>query len=389
MALRLPKFVLDITSGLTDRFPWGTPTKARVEAGEDVLFPETITNSELINRFQRYQLVKVIISDVAEDAVRNGFIAESTADPGNEDFNNDFQRIYGSFLAAPFLKTLKYCRFYGHSELYFGYGDRETGNLANPPNGDPFPYIKKLIPLYPAQFDLSVTDYLPIEVSSIRIHFSEGSEEEDKLIYRSRFIHFENESFIEDRRGMSVLSPVWDLLTVQKHADWSIGQDMWRGAAGLLTLFAPPGTESADALSALKAIDNINAKSRLVLPPGFDAKDLSPARTAYNVRHSYEILVRQIAAGTRIPVSALLRKQTTKIDPEYEGFLYSMQKTFIEPLLREAFLKFQETTQLTEGDFKIIWKPAAESPYAETEASSIYMKALAEKFKREKEATTP
>lgn len=362
-----------------DRFPWYSPTLSDIKAGDIGLFPESISDTEVEARYERYQLVRVIINDVVEDAFRNGFFILNLSDQEDSNMDAEFQALYETTIQDSLIRSIIFCRLDGYSTLYFGYGDLGKAELKSPPHDEE--RIKHLVPLRKTQFEMSTTDTLPAEVEYILVNFSGEGEEE---VNSARFIHLENKSLANDCKGQSALAPIWDLLTVQKHADWSIGQDLWRGSTGLLTLFAPAGTTSADATSALDAIDNITAKTRLVLPPGFDAKDMAPARVAYNVKHAYDIVVRQIAAGTRIPEFLLnpsFRHKAREVDPEYLGFLYSLQTSFITPLLRNVFKKFQGTAQLPEGEFRILWKKAAESPY--DESASLYMRALAKKFEIE------
>ena len=371
-----------------DRYPWYSPSKSKAEAGDLLLFPEEPTDADFVRRYERYQLAKVIVSDVPEDAVRNGFgvrhvLSDSEGITPDPEFNLKFQKVYRDIIFAPFLKGLKLCRLFGYCPLMIGYKENLAGEvrakLGLPPNSETPTLIEYLQPLKKPIVTLNTTDTLPKEVLSIQVSTSKKGE--PKRIDKSRFIMIENESISDDREGMSSLLPVWDLLTVQKHADWSIGQDLWRGASGLLTLFAAPGATSADATAALEAVDNLTAKTRVVLPPGWDAKDISPTRSSYNVKFSYEIVVQQIAAGTRIPFYVLspvsYGKRKDDLMKEYESFLFSYQTAFLSPILTQIFKKFQVSKQLPEGSFEIIWNPSLESPYQI--ASEKYMESLSRK----------
>ena len=52
-------------------------------------------------------------------------------------------------------------------------------------------------------------------------------------------------------------------------------------------------------------------------------------------------------------------------------------------LLKQCFTKFQETNQLPEGDFNILWVPQGESP--RDEATTKYLNVLSEKIAGETE----
>ena len=370
----------------TYRFPWYTPTKDKVESGKMRLFPEEPSDSDLEYRYGRYQLAKVIVNDVAEDALRYGFTIGSAGAKDEKAINAKFQQVYSDSILSPLLRGVKYCRLWGFSDLYFGYkDDEEVEGLSKPVAGNP--KIEFIEAFRKPEITLRLSEGLPRRLESVDLKLTEES---ILNVHPERIVHLENEALTRDREGMSCLMPVWDLLTVQKNADWAIGQDLWRGASGLMTLFAPEGATGSDAETALSAIENLHAKSRLALPPGWTAKDMSPARVAYNVRYAYEIVVNQIAVGTRLPISVLTpwaRKKGVPVDSEYLGFLYSYQTTFIGPILKKIFRRFQRAEQLPEGDFEILWRTVEGSPWEE--AKKRFMEAEADYMRKKTEVDLP
>jgi len=383
------KIVADInplgTGDVTSSFPYFSPTKEKFEAGEVRLFPESVSEVDLEYRFRRWALVKAIVNDVPEDAMRRGFTILNLVDKGDEDMNAKFQTVYSNKIKSPFLRALKYSRHYGFTDLYFGYKDAGADGkdgLAVPPRNNP--QIDFIEPFRKPEITLYLSETLPKHIEKIEIKTS--AEAGALEIHPTRIIHIENEALSRNREGMSALEPVWDLLSIQKNAEWAMGQDMWRGAAGLLTLYAAEGAKPEDAIAALAAIENLHAKSRIVLPPGWKAEQLSPTRVAYNIKAMYEIIVSQISAGTRIPSSVLnpyRQMKDTGALTEYNEFLFTYKTIDIGPILKRVFRRFQKSGQLPQGDFEIIWTATEVSPYEAAKAT--YMEVIGERLKQKNE----
>lgn len=363
-------------------FPWYTPSRVRVEAGETQFFPEIVEDKALIRLYKRSQLAKVIVDDVPEDAIRNGFKVNPVDETTNaEEFDIKFQKIYQTFIFKPFLKGVKLCRLFGHSFLYIGYKEGEKPPLEGPPlavSEGRVPPIGYLLPLGKTKAEIEVTDALPAGIKHVKISFVEN---EPLEVHPSRVIHLENEGLDYDLEGRSVLEPVFDLLNIQKSSDWSLGQSLFRGAAGLLVITAGKGATAENAADALAATEDMHTKAHLVLPDTWDAKDAAGSKKVSDLVSPYETIVRQIAAGARIPISELLSKGTFVMDMNYEAYLYSYQQLFIGPALKKIFRKFQATGALPEGDFNIMWKPPT-TPAREA-AKTAYMTALTKKFEAE------
>ena len=363
---------------LADRFPWYTPSISKIKEGKIRLFPEEITDEEIEYRYRRFALVKVIIDDPVEDALRNGFFIENKENEGDETLDSEFQSIYDAYVKRPFMKALKMSRAYGYSFLYLAYRDNiKDLSVARPTlsgkNTDP--YIKYLYPISKRISTINTTDQIPKSIKNIDVEFTSN---EKSIIHPSRLVHLEHGALDYDLKGRSVLESVWDLLTILKHAEWSIGQELWRGASGLLCLFAPAGADAVDAADALNAVDNISSKTRLALPPGWTAKDIAPSRISYDVKASYETIVRQISAGTRIPNTVLLPAVKASSPREYEDFLFTTQVTEIEPSLRTIFRLFQRSGQITNKSFRIRW--FSKTGDAQEEAKTKYLRALAKRL---------
>jgi len=369
--------------GASDVFPWFTPTRERRERGEGELFPEAITDGALEARYKRYQLAHVIINDVAEDCFRAGFdVMPLDPNVDKEEFSSQFDKVFSHYLRQPILKAFKCCRLYGSSSLIFFFNEQmPTIDFNQPPSvrfSGKTAEISSVTPIKKTDLSITMSNTIPKKIDQLSIYSGNG----EVKLHPSRYVYLENDTIDEDGLGSSSLSPVFDLLTVQKHADWSMGQGLWRGAAGLLTLTTPAGTTSSDARAALDAVENIHAKTRLVLPPGWDAKDLTAnSSTARALPEIYKIIVSQIAAGSRVPVSVLLGETKTSkkpYDPNYEGFICSLQNNFLTHILSSCFMKFQASGQLPDGDFKIIWRRFMSDPYEE--AKREYMEAVARRM---------
>ena len=376
---RVKSFFIDAINSTAQRlgFPFSSPQPS---AKGKALFAASFSDDEILTRVKRYQLAKVVIHDVSEDCFDKGFIVKNLEDKTDEKLNEEYQRVFKKIIKKPVIKALKLSRALGYSILLIGFDDKKE--LKEPVTGKP--RISYLLAISKKKVvELKISKELPSEIEYVKI------QDVGKItqIHPDRFIHMENEGLDDDKKGESALMCVMDLLTVQKNADWAIGQRLWRWAAGLLAVFFPSSiTKSTDIDRIENMFAEVNSKSVLTLPSGYDAKTVGPEGKAVNVRDAYSIIVDQIAAGVRIPTSVLsgavagTGKAPRKDLDDYGNTLSTIQSNQLVPVLDKIFGLMGRAGQLTRKKYGIEWNPIYKIPPYEN-ARDTFRTVLAETMK--------
>jgi len=338
-------------------FPWLTPHP--VNTGSDIgCFQTEISDSDYEEASERNQVGYNIIFNVAQDAITGGFHCVDDKDVILEDFDREVQALYEKKIEEPLLKAFARARLYGSSGLLVGYAGSNNLSLRSI-YGHRIDYVYAL-PHYliseknPKTNKAGETEF-PLELANYRLRSYRNG-----LIDGSRIVHLQTFSLADNLEGMPTLKPVYDLLTVLKNADWSLGQNIFRNSSGL-TFITPGEGTSQEQINEIDDITmNVNAKSVITLIPGCNvtsvpASPLSPG-------NSYDVLMGQISAGCNIPISILTGAQSGQGVSEndrrdYADFLSGLQKSMLTPALRKILESYQRSGQLPKQEFKIKWNP--------------------------------
>jgi len=357
-------------------FPFLTP---RQPAGHTAsgTFQAAISDSDRELMFLRNQVAHAIIADVASDALSAFSCTSPTGEPIPE-FDADVQQIFLQKLRVPFYRALVFLRLYGYCGLLVGF--RDNSDLSSPaPQHAKIDYIQPIAKpmvssLVLARDPQADRVLLPPELQGYEL--KDGS-----TIHASRLIHLYNFSLdIASLEGISVLDPIFDVLTVVKSLDWSFGQIAWRQGAGLTVFTAPEGASQEHINAIDSVVADLNAKSVLTVPSGVSVNTFSP--TYINPSQFYPVFLNQVAAGSRIPVSVLIGSQagtltaSEKDRSDYFELLRSIQRFHIEPALTRLIQLLQDSGQLPKVEFAL--KFERPSFVFLEEAQADYQRALAE-----------
>lgn len=148
--------------------------------------------------------------------------------------------------------------------------------------------------------------------------YSRGAEFQPLLIHPSRVFHItwngDVDGYVEDDdvwggyEGDPILLPILNLLRDIQKANWATGQNLFRHSSPLHVMDYEDEATEESVDDAEDAIRNINAKSSLTVPPGFDL-DVLDAQADAPVSDSYSVLFDQICAGTEFTRSVLFGTQ--------------------------------------------------------------------------------
>lgn len=108
--------------------------------------------------------------------------------------------------------------------------------------------------------------------------------------------------------GDSILRPIIHLLRDIHKANWSISQNLFRHSSPLHVMEYEEGVDDETIRAAEKATQNINAKSSITEPPGFELRTENNESDA-PIADSYDVLFDQVCAGTEFTRSVLFGTQ--------------------------------------------------------------------------------
>jgi len=355
--------VKDATESTYERgFPYTHPSALGDPIG--TMFVSEVPLTGLKVMYERYPLATKIVDLPILDSFGIGFkltkLDGSDQDPDFTALSDIFWRVHKKRMT----RHLRLARLYGFSDLLLGYSDDPNTWGTDPPaDGTPFAWSQ---PLPAPDTTIATTKTLPVELESISFNIKDVG---TKLVVPQRVIHCVNPKLTEEgKEGASVLQCIYDNLTVQKHADWSIGQTLWRSAAGLLGMYAPAtNVNVADQELAMDSIANVNVRTTVYIPKGWQVKEIMRKPGNIAIARNYDVVVKQIAAGSGIPYSVLMGAMksagaifgssdlVSEDLANYYRFLQSVQEEMLTDQLKALFRKGQIAGLIPAGGFKVEW----------------------------------
>ena len=387
----MKKLLQDAISSIITRlgFPFLTPHPTKI--GKAIgYFQVKITDSDLYLMYKRNQLAHNIVLNVTYDIFAPGFQCESE----DKEFNDKVQQIYKRYIHAPLFQTYLQSRLYGFAGMLIGFDDgnnldksTKVGAKISYLYSIPHDWVFHAVP----EKDEKGNILLPRKLAYYTLKYLKT---ESTKIDASRLVHVQPSSIEDDFEGESVLFCIYDLLTVLKTMDWSIGQAMYRHGGGLTTIVSGEGCK--DPQAQIDAIEedtrDINTKTVLVLPPKSNVSSQQPG--ALNPAGYYQAVMSQISAGCNIPVSILTGAQSGQGVSEndrrdYGEFIQTLQENDVTPVLRKILGKFQASGQLPNSEYEIKWN-ARTIFMIETSRAKLYDRRAEteEEIKRETQAKT-
>lgn len=340
-------------------FPWSTPVEPSARSTTSNGFVETVTDKDLLDTFLRNPAANAVVMDVAYDAVSE-FNAVSKDAKQLKEFNAAVQMLYEETIEKTLKKAILFTRLYGYCGILIGYAD----GMKLSEEADRTKQIKYLQVIPKPWIDEAVTKkddagnpIFPLELDHYKINIGNTPTKIDA----SRIVHITNRSIREETiTGESSLLRIYDALTIIRSMVWGTGQAVWRHGGGLTVFIAP---DSIDPQTQIDAIDEIvtdmNAMTVLTMPPGTEV--VTGSTGSLNPKEYFDVIIKQIAIGSRIPTSILTGSQagtltaSEKDRVDYSQLLTSIQDSLITPALTDILNRFQESKQLPEQEFLVAW----------------------------------
>lgn len=343
----------------TGGFPWQSPSPFKDPIG--TLFKETVAWQDQINIYSRYQLGRRIVDDPIDDAMANGF--EPTTPSGNPLDTELKAECLASYLKhkTRLNRHWRLTRLFGSSALLYNFNDDPRNWLSPAAPGTRFNEVQP-IPR-PKISQIQTTERIPLDL--LWLSFSFGNE--SYFADASRVLWCKNPKLIEESvEGESVLTTIYNMLNVQIHSDWAIGQYLWRNAGGLLALYAPSRTPTpADRAEALGYVSNHHARTTMYIPKGWMVKEIMRKSGNMAIARTYDLIIKQIAAGSGIPPSILLGQQKSNVfgrdgtisddQATYFRFLTKIQENMLSPQLLSFWRTQQIAGMISPGEVGVKW----------------------------------
>lgn len=154
--------------------------------------------------------------------------------------------------------------------------------------------------------------------SPIGYLYSRGASFDPLLIHHSRIFHVTWRGDVDGDSGRqtwggyegdSVLRPIVHILRDIHKSNWSLAQNLYRHSTPLHVMSYEEGTSEEDIDNAEEAMRNINAKSSITEPPGFEMRTLDDDSSDTPIEATYDVYFDQICAGTEFTRSVLFGTQ--------------------------------------------------------------------------------
>jgi len=340
-----------------------TPTQAelqRVYTGLGAEFGQPITDGNITFAVKREPVAHRIVFAVAHDVFDNWFEVEPLEEGvDEEEFNEVVQKVLLLLNAKDvFTQAAVFERAYGWSIVVIGYQDKA-------------PTLKT--PVLSPEKIVGLEAYSPLMVSEVKVDEDRNSERfglpelykvkissrEEVEIHFSRVIHFATRKLEPGYKGISVLEPVWDDLTVLRNIRWGMGQTMYRYGSGFPVVTVKGATkEQIDKYK--REWGPLTAQTSMWADENTSIEFKGLAGRALDPEPYYTPIMENISAGTSIPMAILRGAQAGQLagsevnEREYFKLISDCQSRY-EPGIMDLIDRLMETKQIPDMHYRINW----------------------------------
>jgi hypothetical protein len=197
-----------------------------------------------------------------------------------------------------------------------------------------------------------------------------------EFYHRNRVIHHvENRTVDGDLtddslgrwEGDSVLTSSYHLLRGLKKGNWSLMQTIFRYAAKLYHVSLPSDADNDDFDKADANMQNLNAKSELVTPDGYEIDDFQ-TDGQLDPEEYFDVIFKQVCAGTEMTKSVLFGTQvgtTTGSETDIKNYFNQVERLRQSDIERDMHDFVSRSISLVDSrtsdgydlDFDIEWNP--------------------------------
>lgn len=204
--------------------------------------------------------------------------------------------------------------------------------------------------------------------------YDRGAEFQPLMIHPQRVFHItwrgDVDGDVGDRtwggyEGDSVLMPIIHLLRSMMKGNWATMQSLFRHSAPLHVVSYDEGTDKGKVDEAEQQMHNINTKSSIMEPPGFEVRSIEKIQQN-EVEPSYSVLFDQICAATEMTRSVLFGTQAgtvsgSEVDiKNYFNKIERLRRNRYESELRDLvnwYSEYDATDYELDNGLQLEWGP--------------------------------
>ena len=297
---------------------------------------------------------------VAHDVFDNWFEVEPLEEGvDEEEFNEAVQKALLLLNAKDvFTQAAVFERAYGWSIVVIGYQDKA------PTLKTPVLSPEKIVGLEAYSSPMVTEVKVDEDRNSERFGLPElykvkMSSREEVEVHFSRVIHFSTRKLEPGYKGISVLEPVWDDLTVLRNIRWGMGQTLYRYGSGFPVVTVKGATkEQIDEYK--REWGPLTAQTSMWADENTSIEFKGLAGRALDPEPYYTPIMENISAGTSIPMAILRGAQAGQLagsevnEREYFKLISDCQSRY-EPGIMDLIDRLMETKQIPDVHYRIKW----------------------------------
>ena len=197
-----------------------------------------------------------------------------------------------------------------------------------------------------------------------------------KFYHRNRFIHHvENPEVDGDLdqdalgrlEGDSILVSIYHLLRGLKKGNWALMQTIFRYAAKLYHVELPEDADEDDWENANENMQNLNAKSELITPSGYEIDDFQ-TDGQLDPEEYFDVIFEQICAGIEMTKSVLFGTQTGTVsgsETDIKNYFNKVERLRQDEFERDMHRFVNRAVSISDGraseeydlEFEVDWQP--------------------------------
>ncbi len=357
-------------------------------------FGMALNDADLIFAVRREPVANRIVFQVAHDIFDNWFRVEELGDKPDPNFDVAVQKVLNELDAkAVFSEMAAYERLFGWAIIalsFLDYGADPSQPVKSPRE------IQELYPYSALQFLVQTSDEdtnqdsprfgLPnlytvrrkVDGNQIKVHYT-------------RVIHVATRLLEHPYKGMSVLEPVYDDLTVLRNIRWGLGQTLFRYGSGFPDVTVEGAKKKdLDDLEDSQQFKSLQARTYFLHSDKTSLEFKGAAGRALNPEPYYLPIMENISAGSGVPLAVLRGAQAGALtgsevnEREYFKLISDAQSRY-EPAVRALIDLLLESGQIrykwnVNRGYRIVWLGAFEMS-EQTKALVEFQKAQARNLK--------
>lgn len=333
----------------------------RAYTGLGAEFGQALSDENITFAVKREPIAYLLTFQVAHDIYDKWFEVEPLQEgTDKEKFNVAVQKVLLDLKAKDvFTQAAAFERAYGWSVLVLGYEDK--GETLKDPVELP-EKIESIVAYGPPMIvhvdvnkDKENSRFGLPEMYKVKM-----SEQENAEVHYTRVLHFATRLLDHPWKGLSVLEPVWDDLTVIRNIAWGMGQTLYRYGSGFPVVTIKGAKTPEQLREWSREWGPLTARTSMFKTDKQEIEFKGLAGRALNPEPYYSAIMERISAGSGIPKPMIIGAQAGQLagsevnEREYFKLISDCQSRY-EPGVMDLIDRLIESEQILDVPYKINW----------------------------------